>query len=146
MADPAIAPSVLLKRKALLEDEDGLARAVGTAFFKHVFTRCHARSIGFSYWRGKRHREVDITAATDGWLVPFEVKYRSTKKTGPPQLRGMAELCAERRIDRGYVITREWYDVGTLDIPNARLLRIPARLACYWLGPSEFDASADEPG
>lgn len=39
LADAAIAPGVLLKGKALLEDPDALGRAVETAFFKHVFTR-----------------------------------------------------------------------------------------------------------
>ena len=34
LADAAIAPSVLLKGKALLEDPDGLGRAVETAFFR----------------------------------------------------------------------------------------------------------------
>ena len=39
LADAAIAPSVLLKGKSLLEDPAALGHAVETAFFKHVFTR-----------------------------------------------------------------------------------------------------------
>jgi hypothetical protein len=39
LADAAMAPGVLLKGEALLEDPDALGRAVETAFFKHVFTR-----------------------------------------------------------------------------------------------------------
>ena len=46
LADAAIGPSVLLKGKALLEDAAGLARAVETAFFKHVFTRYYAGKRG----------------------------------------------------------------------------------------------------
>lgn len=54
LADAAIAPSVLLKGKALLDDSAALGKAVETAFFKHVFTRYYRQSIGFSYWRGRR--------------------------------------------------------------------------------------------
>ena len=145
LADAAIAPSVLLKGKGLLEDPDGLARAVETAFFKHVFTRYYARSVGFSYWRGKKDREVDIIADLDGQLVPFEVKYRGAAHTSVRDLKGMAEFCAEHRVERGYVITREFTDFGVL-VPGGRepsvgLLKIPAPLACYWLGRSELESA-----
>jgi len=145
LADAAIGPSVLLKGKALLEDADGLARAVETAFFKHVFTRFYARSVGFSYWRGKKDREVDIIAEVDGKLVPFEVKYRSPDHTGLADLKGMVEFCEGHGIDRGYVITRELNDFRTQAVPGTRaatlLLNIPAALACYWLGRSEHETA-----
>lgn len=143
LADPAIAPGVLLKGKALLEDTDAVARAVETAFFKHVFTRYYARSIGFSYWRGKREQEVDIIADIDGRLVPFEVKYRGVQHTGLADLKGMLEFCAERQVEHGYVVTREFSDFSVLETERAgvriRLLKIPAPLACYWLGRSEVE-------
>jgi hypothetical protein len=142
LADAAIAPGVLLKGKALLEDADGLARAVETAFFKHVFTRYYARSVGFSYWRGKRDQEVDIIADVEGTLVPFEVKYRSPQHTGLGDLKGMVEFCAQQNVERGYVITRDLTDFRILDVERkdgkTRLLKIPAPLACYWLGQSEL--------
>jgi predicted AAA+ superfamily ATPase len=149
LADAAIGPSVLLKGKALLEDADGLARAVETAFFKHVFTRYYAQSIGFSYWRGKKDREVDFIADVEGSLVPFEVKYRAPSHTGLADLKGMVEFCLDHGIKRGYVITRELSDFKVQTVPggkdSARLLNIPAALACYWLGQSELDmASRDE--
>ncbi len=78
LADAAIAPGVLLKGKSLLEDADGLARAVETAFFKHVFTRYYARSVGFSYWRGKHNREVRKTANNsvfEAIIRVFNTKY-----------------------------------------------------------------------
>jgi predicted AAA+ superfamily ATPase len=129
----------------LLGDADGLARAVETAFFKHIFTRFYARSVGFSYWRGKKDREVDIIADVDGKLVPFEVKYRSPDHTRLAGLKGMVEFCEEHGIDRGYVITRELNDFRTQAIPGARLatllLNIPAALACYWLGRSEHETA-----
>lgn len=150
LADAAIGPSVLLKGKALLEDADGLARAVETAFFKHVFTRYYAQSVGFSYWRGKKDREVDIIADVEGNLVPFEVKYRAPGHTGLGDLKGMVEFCAEHGIERGYVVTRELSDFKVQTVPGkkaaTRLLNIPAALACYWLGRSEIElASRDEP-
>lgn len=148
LADAAIGPSVLLKGKALLEDATGLGHAVETAFFKHVFTRYYARSVGFSYFRGKRDREVDIIADLDGRLVPFEVKYRSPDNTGIGELKGMIEFCADKNVKRGYVITRDLTDFQVLDVERdgakARLLKIPAPLACYWLGRSELESTRRE--
>lgn len=145
LADAAIAPGVLLKGKALLEDADALARAVETAFFKHVFTRYYSRSVGFSYWRGRRDLEVDIIADLQGTLVPFEVKYRSPQHTGLGDLKGMVQFCGEHRVGRGYVVTRELGDFAVVDAEPAtvavRLLKIPAPLACYWLGRSELESS-----
>ncbi|HVY69392.1 MAG TPA: ATP-binding protein, partial [Verrucomicrobiae bacterium] len=145
LADAAIAPSVLLKGKALVDDADALGRAVETAFFKHVFTRYYARSIGFSYWRGKQDREVDIIVDLDGRLVPFEVKYRGPQHTGVGDLKGMIEFCAEHKVDRGYVITRELEDFQVMNVERggvkARLLKVPAALACYWLGRSELESA-----
>lgn len=139
LADPAIGPSVLLRGKEMLEDEDALGRAVETAFFKHVFTRFYRASVGFSYWRGKKSEEVDIVAETEGKLVPFEVKYRRAH-TGSGDLKGIVNFCRERRVDRGYVITRSPDDFQVLApevTGDLRLLKIPAVLACYWLGQSE---------
>lgn len=146
LADPAIGPGVLLKGKALLDDPDGLGRAVETAFFKHVFTRYYARSIGFSYFRGKRDEEVDIIADLDGQLVPFEVKYRGQNHTGLGDLRGMLEFCTAHGLERGYVITREFSDFSVLTTNPGKntiqLLKIPAPMACYWLGRSELESAA----
>ena len=44
-------------------------------------------------------------------------------------------------LERGYVITRDMADFSVLPIDaaqgRARLLKVPAPLACYWLGQSE---------
>ena len=146
LADAAIGPSVLLKGKSLLEDADGLARAVETAFFKHVFTRYYAQSVSFSYWRGTKDREVDIIANVDGNLVPFEVKDRGPSHTGLPDLKGLVEFCAKHDVPRGYVITRELPDFKVQSVPGeqggtTQLLNIPAALACYWLGRSEIESA-----
>jgi len=138
LADAAIAPSVLLKGKALLDDGPALGRAVETAFFKHVFTRYYRQSIGFSYWRGKKDLEVDLIADIEGELVPFEVKYRS-RHTGAADLKGLAEFCTERKARRGYVITRELADFGLTELRGTPILKIPAPLACYWLSRGEAE-------
>ncbi len=142
LADAAIAPSVLLKGKSLLEDDAALGLAVETAFFKHVFTRYYGQSISFSYWRSKKtDREVDIIANVEGRLVPFEVKYRS-KATGAGDMKGLAEFCAEKKVMRGYAITKAIDDFSIMPLETEGLgalaLKIPAPLACYWLGKSEI--------
>jgi uncharacterized protein len=143
LADAAIAPSVMLKGKAMLQDDAALGRAVETAFFKHVFTRYYSVSIGFTYWRGPKNEEVDIVAEVQGRTVPFEVKYRH-QHTGAGELKGMSRFCTQRKISHGYVITREMSDFSILPLDNApihtSLLKIPAPLACYWLGQSELQA------
>ncbi|MDR3673600.1 MAG: ATP-binding protein [Holophaga sp.] len=140
LADAAIAPSVLLKGKGLLDDGPALGRAVETAFFKHVFTRYYRQSVGFSYWRGPKDLEVDIIADLEGKLVPFEVKYRS-QHTDPRDLKGLAQFCKEKAVRRGYVITRELPDFGVMELHGTPVLKIPAPLACYWLSQGEAELS-----
>ncbi|MBC7819566.1 MAG: ATP-binding protein [Planctomycetaceae bacterium] len=145
LADAAIAPSVLLKGKSLLEDPSALGAAVETAFFKHVFTRFYKKSVGFSYWRGGRKgEEVDLIADSEGRLVPFEVKYRS-QATGAGELKGLQQFCIERKVASGYVITKELSDFSVLPLGSngeTKLLKIPAPLACFWLGQSEVEESS----
>jgi hypothetical protein len=143
LADAAIAPGVLLKGKGLLEDANALGQAVETAFFKHVFTRYYQQSIAFSYWRGgKKDQEVDIIADVGGRLVPFEVKYRGNN-VGSGDMKGLIEFCKERKVKRAYVITKDAADFGVLPLAGGEVeaLKIPAPLACYWLGRSELEAT-----
>ncbi len=141
LADAAIAAGVLLKGKSMLEDDSALGRAVETAFFKHVFTRYYNVSMGFSYWRGKKQEEVDIVAQLEGQPVPFEVKYRR-RDTGAGELKGLASFCRQKKISQGYVVTREMADFSLLPLDGVpggtTILKIPAPLACYWIGQSEF--------
>jgi predicted AAA+ superfamily ATPase len=144
LADAAIAPSVMLKGKALLEDAAALGVAVETAFFKHIVTRYYEQSVAFNYWKGKKDHEVDIIVTAGGRLVPFEVKYRA-QSTGLGELKGMQQFCAEKKVDRGYVITKEATDFGLMSLGaaggEATVVKIPAPLACYWLGRSEVEAA-----
>ena len=95
LADAAIAPSVLLKGKAMLQDAAAVSRAVGTATPKHVFTRYYHVNVGFAYWRGREDEEVDIVADVQGRFVPFEVKY-SHQHTGLGELKGLVAFCPEK--------------------------------------------------
>jgi predicted AAA+ superfamily ATPase len=143
LADAAIGPSVLSKGRALLEDDTLLGSVVETAFFKHVFTRFYDANVKFSYWRGKKGHEVDLLAEVKGRLIPFEVKYRG-QNTSASDLKGIREFCVTKKVKQGYVITRELSDFGILSLEEEgfefQLLKIPAPLACYWLGRSELDS------
>jgi hypothetical protein len=146
LADAAIASAVMLKGKAILEDATALGVATETAVFKHLFARWYAQSVRFSWWRGSKDREVDLVAEVDGRIIPFEVKYRA-QHTGPRDLKGLLSLCEQKRIERGYVVTKPIADLGPLDLPDAiggstRIMRIPAPLLCWWTGAAEADASS----
>jgi len=71
--------------------------AVETAFFKHVYTRYYRRSIGSSYWRGRKGHGVDVIADVGGRLTPFDVKYRA-KDTGEGSLKDLVEFCELRNV------------------------------------------------
>lgn len=144
LADPAIAPAVMLKGKSILEDATSLGIATETAVFKHLFARYYAQSVRFSYWRGRRDHEVDLVAEVGGETIPFEVKYRA-QHTGVRELKGLIELCQGKRIERGYVVTKGLDDFGPLKTsqnagtgdpapPGTRIMRVPAPLLCYWMG------------
>jgi predicted AAA+ superfamily ATPase len=146
LSDAAIAPSVLLKGKALLEDATALGAAAETAFFNHLFSLYSTQNVGFSYWHGKKDEEVDVIATIGTRLVPFEVKYRS-QATARNDLKGIREFCTERKVDRGYVITKDLSDFGPMPVSDGdsktTLLKIPAPLACYWLGRLEGEKVGD---
>ena len=82
---------------------------------------------------------MDIIADIEGELVPFEVKYRS-QHTDARDLKGLAQFCCEKKVRRGYVITRELTDFGVIEIQGTPIVKIPAPLACYWLSRGEVGA------
>ncbi|MBK1879688.1 ATP-binding protein [Pelagicoccus mobilis] len=141
LADAAISPSTLLKGKSLLDDPIALGQAAETAFFKHLFTRYYDQTLGFSYWQNKKKEEVDLIVDLAGRrTVPFEIKYRSPNHTKTKAFPAMQEFCQNQKIEKGYIITREIDDFKTLQLSeNLRIQKIPAALACYWLGQSEID-------
>jgi uncharacterized protein len=139
LADAAIAPAVMLKGKAILEDASALGVATETAVFKHLFARYYSQNVRFSYWRGKRDHEVDLVAEVAGELIPFEVKYRA-QHTGARELKGLVELCQSKRIERGYVVTKSLDDFGLMQglAAGTQVMRVPAPLLCYWMGATEL--------
>ncbi len=142
LADAAIAPGVLLKGKSILENPVLLGQAVETAFFKHIFTRYYDQSVAFSYWRGgKKECEVDIIADIGGRYVPFEIKYRGSSVEAS-DLKGLTAFCKERQVNKAYVITKDASDFGIIELgTDIHALKIPAPLACYWLGRSEASSA-----
>lgn len=139
LADAAISPAVLLKGKAVTENPTALGVATETAVFKHLFARYYSRQVRFTYWCGKQNHEVDLVAQFGDLLVPFEVKYRG-EHAGARQLKGLFELCNDKRVERGYVVTKSLDDFGPLsssEKPATNIMRIPAPLLCYWMGESE---------
>lgn len=145
LADAALPGAVLLLGRKLLQHADKLGAAVETAFFKHVFTRYYAQTPTFSYWRDKRHRdlEVDLIAQVGDRLVPFEVKYQDAEMT-PKRLKGMRLFLEEKNVEHGYAIGQRSDDFRVAELTSAmpgrektklaaRVLVIPAPLACYWL-------------
>ena len=103
----------MLKGKIILEDPAALSVATEAAVFKHLFARYNAQSVRFSYWRGKNDREVDLVVEVHGQVIPFEVKYR-TQHTGARELTGLMELCQQKKITRGYVVTKSLDDFSLM--------------------------------
>ncbi len=146
LADASISPAALLRGKSLLEDETALGRAVETTFFKHVFTRYYRQSIAFSFWKGARDVEIDIVAEVEGDVIPFEVKYRS-QAVAAGALKGLKGFCKEKNIKRCYVVTRNIDDFGpdlVDEFAPTKLMKIPASLACFWLGQAEVMLGKDD--
>lgn len=141
LADAAIAPAVLLKGKTIIDNPEALGIATETAVFKHLFTSYYKQNVRFTYWHGKQDREVDLVAEVAEQIIPFEVKYRA-QHTGARELKGLIELCQQRNIRRGYVITKSLEDFGImqqLPLDTTQIMRIPAALLCYWMGAMESE-------
>lgn len=140
LADPAIAPAVLLKGKNILDNPSALGVLTETAVFKHLFARYYSQNVRFTYWQGRKNLEVDLVADLGDQIIPFEIKYR-TKHTGMRELQGMLELCQKKDIRRGYIVTKSLDDFGLQnDLPDTSvsLMRLPAPMLCYWMGKLEL--------
>jgi len=152
LADAAIPGAVMLLGRKLLEQPERLGAAVETAFFKHAYTWFFSSAPKFTYWRDKKNKdyEVDLISELGDRLVPFEVKYRDEEFTGR-SLTGMRHFLEKHKVTQGYVIQQRWEDFGIHQLPSARageertlldakVLAIPAPLACYWLSkPGDLD-------
>ncbi len=133
LSDPAIPGSILLKGKALLQDRTKLGAAVESAFFKHIFSSLSCVTSDFYYWKGTDQREVDIICRVGESWNAFEVKYSSQLVT-TSMFKGLFECIKKFNLQRTYIITGTPQDFGTLGSHSkAKIFRIPACLACYWL-------------
>jgi predicted AAA+ superfamily ATPase len=140
LSDAAIAPSILMKAKTILEDSKALGTCVETAIMAHLMNHSQMYQIRLSYWRNSKEKEVDFVLEREGEILPFEVKYQSQS----PQSRdvlGLLDLCNQKSsVKVGYVITKNPQDSGPLECNTPgcakSIMRIPAALFCYWLGES----------
>lgn len=72
------------------------------------------------------------------------MNYRS-QHTGVRELKGLIQLCTQKKIERAYVVTKSLDDIGPLPSlsPAAetygKIMRLPAPLLCYWMGASELN-------
>lgn len=139
LSDPAISPAVMLKGKTVIDNPQLLGVCAESAVLKHLFARYYVQNINFSYWQNKKGLEVDLVAEVLGEIIPFEVKYRSTETEN---CKGLFEFCKEKKVNRGYIITKSTDDFGILKfekLPNIEILKIPATLLCYFIGEMEIN-------
>lgn len=140
LSDPAIAPAVLMKGKAILENARALSQCVETAIIGHLWSHCISNQARFSYWRNQKEQEVDLVVEMGEAIIPFEVKYQS-QMVQMRDVLGLIDLCGQKTsIQHGYVITKSPQDIGPFQEKplQKKQMRIPASLFCYWLGASEF--------
>jgi len=136
ISDASISPAVLLKGQRILDDPIALSVAAESCVLKHLFARNYNTTTKFSYWRQKDHHEVDLIAESPNNIIPFEVKYRSNISQG--DFHGLKQFCTEKKVPRGYIITKFQKDIGKLTEWDTPILRLPAALLCYWMGEMEL--------
>lgn len=141
MVDPAIAPAILMKGKAILEDPTALGKTVETAVCGHLFSHSRFTQSKFSYWKDSNDKEVDLIYEAPEYILPFEVKYVG-KKTDIRDIQGLVNFGRLKSIFNCFVLTKEHQDVGLiLDshyTTTSQFMRIPTQIFCYWLGKSEI--------
>jgi hypothetical protein len=134
LADPALAPAVLMMGKSVLEDALLLGRCVETAVVGHFFVHCASHPARLSYWRSPKDKEVDLVLEMNDKIFPFEVKYQS-QTVQARDVPGLIALCNQKTsIAHGYILTKAPRDIGPLEGVSKQYMRIPAALLCYWLG------------
>lgn len=145
LADPAISSAVMLRGRGIIDNPQSLGVAAESAVLKHLFARYYSHNVRFSYWRGKKDLEVDLVAEIENEIIPFEVKYRS-QHTSLNDCKGLIELCSQRNINRGYIVTKSADDLGVIpqkDSDASAILKIPAALLCYFMGEMEVSQKTD---
>ena len=142
LADPAMAPAMLMKGKTILEDTKALGMAVETAVFSHLKAHSALNHARFSYWKDPKNKELDLIIELPDEVVPLEIKYES-QPVNFKDVQGLINFCRQKNtIEYGYVITKAPQDIGLLEtndkLSSTQIMRIPASIFCYWLGESEI--------
>ena len=138
LADPAIAPAILMKGKSILENPGFLGHTVETAVFAHLVAHSTTNYNRYSYWLSPKNKEVDFVVEIADTCIPFEVKYQS-QPTVHRDVQGLIELCRQKvSIKNGYVLTKLPQDVGCVANTETPLMKIPASMFCYWVGEAEI--------
>lgn len=139
LADPAIAPAILIKGKSIIEDSKALGNAVETAVFSHLKAHSTTNHVRFSYWKDAKNKELDLIIELLEQLIPIEIKYQT--QVSASDLQGLINFCLKKAsIKHAYVITKTAKDVGLLTNTHSplQIMQIPASIFCYWLGESEI--------
>jgi uncharacterized protein len=142
LADPAIAPAILMKGKTILEDSTALGHSVESAVFAHMLAHSSTDHAHFSYWKDLKNKELDLIIRLGEELIPIEVKYQSSP-VKPEDVHGLLNFCSQKEsIKYGYILTKSPQDLGRLVggklSAHTQILRIPTSIFCYWLGESEI--------
>ncbi len=142
LADPAIAPAILMRGKTILEDSTAMGHSVETAVFAHISAHSTSSHAHFSYWKDPKNKELDLIISLGKELIPMEVKYQSSL-VAPEDVQGLLNFCSKKEsIKYGYILTKSPQDIGKLisgRLPlQTQVMRIPASIFCYWLGESEI--------
>lgn len=150
LADSCLASAMTFGDDSMLERPAELGMVVESVVHKHLFAHRVPRPVPCTYWRDGRGNEVDLVLEEGRGPVPVEVKYRS----GPVDardLKGLVEMCRQKEIKRGYVVTKSPEDRGLLEFPARgrgrpkgpapEVMRIPAALLCLCLGAAEAGRS-----
>ena len=86
LADAAIAPAIAAQRKERDRRSALLGVATETIFSSICFARYYSQGVRFTYWHGKRDREVDLVAEVGQQLIPS--KSNIAPSTGTRELKG----------------------------------------------------------
>jgi uncharacterized protein len=139
LADAALRNAVLLRGEEILSDPDELGKVVETSVLRHLVAYYYLDTPRISFWRdAKTDREVDVVIRSPGYVIPVEVKYRSSARLRGDD--GLVAFCrAEPKVRQAYFVTREDRDFGVVQAEGtpAKLLKVPAHVFVYLLGQAE---------
>lgn len=139
LADAALRNAVLLRGEEILLEPEEMGKVIETSVLRHLFAYYYLDSPRVAYWREPRtDKEVDVIVQSPSYVIPVEVKYRSSANLSEDS--GLARYCAsEPRVRQAYMVTREDRDFGVAQLERAaaKVLKVPAHIFTYLLGQAE---------